>query len=822
MLLHAVRALDGLVDALAQGVPDTAVVLDGQVVLLEDYLSIRPGQLSAVVEAVQSGRLLIGPWYIQPHQPLSGPEALVRNLLIGGRMARQFGDCLPIAFLPESKSVTPQLPQILNGFGITSVVAHPAASDSTGTARWRSPDGSVVVVFDIVPGPQHNSVTEPGTEDWAAELGANLRGQGSLLIPLPTVNGTEVRDPSLLLASLEPGKSGVKIKHLGLPEAVAAVQAGGQFSPAPLEDALSQTFHSGSLSSRIQLKLRNHQVETLLTSWAEPYSAWCWLLESSSQDSHETAGQPALDVLTSAWKSLLESQYQPTLAGCVVDSVYREALHRFDHAGQLAEELVSESLRVLTARIATESGRKRRPGTPVVVFNPSTARRTDLASIRLSTPLSEQSYELVDEAGQQIAFDLVTSQPAALRFVAGEVPPVGYKTYFLREGADGLTGPSHRDEQPTIENEFLAVTFDPLTGLLTAFDKRTGRSFNGLNQFVDEGDSGSLDEYQSPLRDTVIDVATNTPIFVEREISTVDQTLTYLQIYRLPRQLTEQRDARLPLAAQFVPVSISSEVRLAAGVPRIDVRASIANDAIDHRLKVCFMFGSDIRGLSVDGHYQIRDVSDELVIPREGEPGHTLRLAQRAFVTLWGADTGLTIASRGLPEVIVGDGPAGGQVALTLIRATGHLQAGSGWVETPLAQCLGETVLEYSIIPHGLDALWAWREAWAYQSPLRAVETDPHRGALPLEASLVEADNPRFVISAVKTGEDGRSLIVRGYSISDQLETVTLRHGLGRMSAQRVRLDETPTGEPIEAVAGNGFAFEFRPAQVVTIRLARV
>lgn len=813
--------LDRLANALLRGDIGIPVVLDGQSILLEDYFQIRAEKQSSLRDSIQSRRLLIGPWYVRPHPVLAGPEALVRNLLIGARITRQMGDCLPVGYLLDTHEYAAQMPQILRGFGMTAAVVSTAGADSGSAFTWQGPDGTEVVVFAGLVGPRLDQTDGQATGNWPAAL--NLPSQGSYLLEV-TASERDFRDPEAVVSTLEASLKNVKINLLGLPEALATMQAGRGGNELHFEDTLPGFAIPGSLSGRIQMKLRNQQVETLLSAWAEPFSAWSWLLDGGEPD-YESPGQAALDLVLSAWKALLENHYAPTLAGRVVDGVYREALHRFDRSGQLAEELVRESLSSLTNKIATESGRKRRAGLPLVVFNPSTARRSDLAVARISPAMSGAGYELVDETGEQVAFDLPTPEAGGVRFVARDVPPIGYKTFFLREGPNGLTESAQRDEQPVIENEFLTVTFDPLTGLLDAFDKRTGRSFHGLNQFIDEGDSGTLEAYQPPARDTVIDVPTNTPIYVERDLSAVDQTLTYLQIYRLPRQLTEQRDARLPLAAQFVPVSITSQVRLAAGVPRIDIRASIANDAIDHRLRVRFALGSDIRGLSVDGHYQVRDLSGVFNGLSGGADGsRMLTVSQRAFVTLWGADTGLTIANRGLPEVTVSDGMAGGEASLTLIRSTGYLggaDPAGAWIETPLAQCLGEASFQYSVIPHGQDALAAWQEAWAFQAGLRAVETDTHRGALPLEASLVEADNPRFIISAVKTGEDGRSLIVRGYSISDEDEMVTLSHGLGRMSAQRVRLDETPTGVAVEAAGGNGFRFEVRPAQIVTIRLER-
>ena len=44
--------------------PDLTFLLDGQTVLLEDYLQVRPDQESRVAQLVRGGRLQVGPWYV--------------------------------------------------------------------------------------------------------------------------------------------------------------------------------------------------------------------------------------------------------------------------------------------------------------------------------------------------------------------------------------------------------------------------------------------------------------------------------------------------------------------------------------------------------------------------------------------------------------------------------------------------------------------------------------------------------------------------------------------------------------------------------------
>ncbi len=77
------------VDELLDGGPDAPphFLLDGQAVVLEDYLSARPERRAALAAALGAGRVEAGPWYVLADTLIPGAEPLVRNLLAGRRRA---------------------------------------------------------------------------------------------------------------------------------------------------------------------------------------------------------------------------------------------------------------------------------------------------------------------------------------------------------------------------------------------------------------------------------------------------------------------------------------------------------------------------------------------------------------------------------------------------------------------------------------------------------------------------------------------------------------------------------------------------------------
>ncbi len=81
--IRLVHLIDNLL-AIMKNDPDYAhFMLDGQTIVLEDYLQIRPENEKYLKELIKQGRILIGPWYILPDEFLVSPEATIRNLLRG-------------------------------------------------------------------------------------------------------------------------------------------------------------------------------------------------------------------------------------------------------------------------------------------------------------------------------------------------------------------------------------------------------------------------------------------------------------------------------------------------------------------------------------------------------------------------------------------------------------------------------------------------------------------------------------------------------------------------------------------------------------------
>jgi alpha-mannosidase len=417
--VRLVRMMDRLLDLLASK-PDFGFMLDGQTIALEDYLAICPDRAAEVRQHVRAGRLLIGPWYTLPDEFLAHPESLIRNLLFGQRVARQFGAPMPVGYIPDTFGHISQLAQIFAGFGIDNAVIWRGLPPLPNEFWWQAPDGTTALAINLREG-YGNFAWAPNDPDGfasaarraAAELASHATTASVLL--MDGTDHLEARPelPELIAAANARLRDEMRLTHASLPEFIAAIRAA-----RPRLQTVSGEFRSpiranilpGVLSTRMWIKQRNRASEILLTRWAEPFSAIAAQCNFNSPQNVSAASRDGL--LRAAWKLLLENQPHDSICGCSVDQVHEEMRARFDQVEQIGEQVARQSLCALVEQIdaalpgASEVARadarllQPAPAIPIVIFNPIDQARVDNVTVQVQIPPDWMDYELVHDAGQ--------------------------------------------------------------------------------------------------------------------------------------------------------------------------------------------------------------------------------------------------------------------------------------------------------------------------------------------------------------------------------------------------------------------------------------
>jgi mannosylglycerate hydrolase len=280
--LRLVHLVDGLLDILDNDPQYKNFMLDGQTIVLDDYLQMRPENEEKLRRYVQSGRITIGPWHILPDEFLVSPEATIRNLLQGSRTCSKFGPKMMVGYIPDPFGHIGQLPQILRGFGIDSACLQRGLSTEPCEFWWQSPDGSRVLMAYLRNG--YGNAAELTDGDLGLYT-SEVRRLADALIPnaasphLLLMWGTDHMEPppgtSKMIAYANNNLGGDTLIHSTLTEYIAGVRATIDLDQLPiisgeLRSPQRHPLLPNVLSARIWIKQRNRAAETLLENGPNP------------------------------------------------------------------------------------------------------------------------------------------------------------------------------------------------------------------------------------------------------------------------------------------------------------------------------------------------------------------------------------------------------------------------------------------------------------------------------------------------------------------------------------------------------------------------
>ena len=120
--VRLVHLVDELLDLLEHDVSYRRFLLDGQTVVVDDYLAIRPEAAPRLARLANSGRLQLGPWMVLMDEFMVSGETIVRDLQAGLTRASELGGVMRVGYLPDMFGHIAQMPQILQLAGLEHAV----------------------------------------------------------------------------------------------------------------------------------------------------------------------------------------------------------------------------------------------------------------------------------------------------------------------------------------------------------------------------------------------------------------------------------------------------------------------------------------------------------------------------------------------------------------------------------------------------------------------------------------------------------------------------------------------------------------------------
>ena len=838
---------DELIDRLHGDPALRTFLLDGQTVLVEDYLRARPDRENDVKTLVKTGRLQIGPSYVLADELIPSGESLIRNLLLGSVDAERLGGRLDVLYSPDAFGHPAVLPTLAREFGLKYGVLWRGLGGEPGQDhdffRWRGPDSREILLWHLPPDGYEIGAALPGAgarlpDIWTQVRATLVHRAAGKHIPLFVGADHHAPHPTLarlrdLLADLEPA-SAFRISRLD-----EFFQAAESTPAKPVAGELRWSYgHTWTLQgvhgTRAPLKRRHGQVELWLERLAEPLVALA----------RYAGGRDRRPILESAWRTLVRTQFHDTIAGSTADAVAAAAEHRLTGVAAYAAEMTRGGLMDLVGHDA-DLQRERADGSEpkLVLWNPTPRSRggvtvADVTVFRRDVLVGPPSggrlprqgtgyrpFGLYGPEGRPIGIQVLAQRVAQERTdaarhypdqdevdqvrIAFRAPPVpGLGVAALKAGA---AVPLSRAEDVrvrgrSLENRFVDVTLEP-NGALSLVDRRRNERYGELLRLEDAGDAGDAYTYCPPARDRI--KPSRGPITVRR-----------LAAGPLVAALEARWEVIRGIDARLV-------VQVFADSPVVRVTLDVDNRNRFHRLRARLVTGlAGVPATAGAGFGAVERAAvsvDAAAYPRE-TPVRTA--PAHRFVAAARSGRGLAVLA---PAFFEYEWTAKGDLLVTLLRAVGDLSRAdlptrpghAAWpTAIPGAQCLGSSRIDLAIAPVSTSEVergdvlpQLWEDAFL---PLHGLWL---RDAAPLTPAPVNIalEGSGLVFSALKPAQIGSPMVLRCYNATSRKATGAWRFGNGVKTAHRVRADEREAVALVLEQRGNIVRFVAEPHEIVSI-----
>jgi mannosylglycerate hydrolase len=729
-----VALIDRLLDLLDSDPSYKYFHLDGQTIVLEDYLEIRPEQETRLRARIAAGRILIGPWYVMPDEFLVSGESLVRNLLRGHRISRDYGSPMPVGYLPDLFGHVGQMPQVWRQFGLDNTILWRGFGGRDAEYWWQAPDGSRVLMMHLPPEGYCNAtriVFDPGAmmaraaEKVGYERARTRTGQALLMNGVDHVEPHTAIPDLIARLSAQPGQ---RAHHSTLPAYVAAVRTAVESTNPPLETVSGElrggtdyaNLLPGVLSARVYLKQQNAEVQALVESYAEPLAVFAVLAHAQKREPVPGRRSAATDggsrastfrypggELRYAWKTLLQNHPHDSICGCSIDAVHDENMIRFARARQVAAAVADTALDAIADSVPPAAAGAIR----TIVVNTDAVERAQVVEGVIDLPIdSAEPWRTVDAAaldrpvrffprsatiaavhaadGAPVEFQILDERQLVHHEMSRYETPWALNTRRVRVAWWAahlppcgytsfdftVTPQAVRVPGPTshtaIENEYLEVTANA-DGTFEVRDKDTAVVYHNVAALEDVGDVGDEYNYCPPRTDRRI---TNADARLVSAACVTDgplrKTLRAELELPLPRAAAVGRSRR---AGETVRARVAIEATLDKGSPRVAFTVTVDNQASDHRLRLTFpTAAAHLESARADTAFDVVSRPARQRVPDTITNEAPVSSAPMiSLVDAGDGRAGATVIASGLMEYEILE--AAPSIALTLIRAVGDL-----------------------------------------------------------------------------------------------------------------------------------------------------
>jgi alpha-mannosidase len=524
------------------------------------------------------------------------------------------------------------------------------------------------------------------------------------------------------------------------------------------------------------------------------------------------------DAVNQMWNNMVLMDEHTWLSwNSVSDPTSREATEqlrvkdsRAVTAAGLRDHLLRSSMASVADSIAAGVG-------SIIVFNPLNWKRDGIVNIDL-----DKGVEIVDRATEQPVFYSVVHEGNDFRrvdFVAKEVPPVGYKVYYLRPSAKAVAQ-TEAANNTTLESPYYRVELDPSSGAVRSiYDKQLQK------ELVNQSSPYRFGQY---LYVTGGDKEPNS-ILQYRVVSPKPE----LQIHAAAqgRLVSAERTAYgwracLESSTENTP-KIASEIRLFENEKKIEFVEDVTKKGVLTKEAVYFAFPFAMSNPQFQ--YEIQNGVVDPSKDMYPGAGHEWFSVQH-WVSVQQDGVSGTVMPLDTPLITLGDINRGAWPT-EFGQRLGSIFAyamNNYWHTNYRAAQGGDFHFRYVITSAAsTDTATLSRMGWAEVTPLEVDEIRSQDKALDLprpldgkQASFLTIDDPNLLLDTWKPAEDGDGTVLRLIDLGGATRTIAIATPLLLVK----NVFETDAVErnqkAITTHGSSGFQVEIHPHEIVTIRLS--
>lgn len=462
---------------------------------------------------------------------------------------------------------------------------------------------------------------------------------------------------------------------------------------------------------------------------------------------------------------------------------------------------------------------------PFVVFNPTAWDRTEVVQVTIwDAHTGPAGGELKDKAFVVRTADgtVIPAQKIKDGNYWGHryldlvfpvnIKSLGFTTYVVEEGTvDGFNAPVKCEEAllrqvsfapglPPLENEFLKVQFDSLTG--------------GVKSLVDKASGRDLATSADPLGvlEYVLERPFGMSAWVFGPAQHVDKNLqAFSVLHKQSGPFQASVEAKLKVENSDVTVTYT----LKAGQPILEIAIQVRWVEI----------GSEAKGtpaLHMRFPMALSDAKGLYEVPF-GAIERDLNSGEEVPALRWVDITGKAASGKGAMAgcAVANDSKYGYSLEGSTLRAT---LIRSSYDPDPIPE-VGDHTIRFAVMPHAARPATAdlVRLGASFNHPLQVVATVVHKGNLKTAAQIVTADPDGIVLTSMKKAEEDTGLVIRLQETTGKATTakVTLSAALLGKVKDVVEVDllERPVAKSTAAKTADGFSVKVIGSGIASVKV---